>query len=114
MAEPGRLLGDRVEHRLELERRSADELEQLARGRLAIEMFALEIVEPLGAERGADPGPQERRLERPEQVVGRAHLDAPDGAVELVEAADDDDRQVRQSGIGLDRRERLRSRPCPA
>ena len=69
--------------------------------------FDLEVVEALARERGPDPGPEDLRVERLRQVVGGAHLDAAQDAVQLVDARDHDHRQVPQLLVRLDRRQRL-------
>ena len=65
------------------------------------------VAQPLLAERRRDPRPEDRRVDGLGEVVGGAHADAADDAVELVDAGDDDDRQVAQGRVGLERGERL-------
>ena len=62
-----------------------------------LERLALQVVQALPRHRGLDPGPQDLRVDGLGQVVGGAHLDAADDALELVDAGDDDDRQVAQA-----------------
>ena len=106
-AQPARRLGDDVEDDLQVERRAADDLEDLVRCRLSIEGLVLEVAQPLVAR---DAAIRARRIDGSygrARVVGGAHLDAADDAAEVVDVGDDDDRQGRQGRIGLDRREGL-------
>ena len=98
---------DRAEHDLPVERRARHDREHLVRRGLSLDGLALRVVQALAGERRRDPGPQDRRVHGLGQVVGRAHLEAADHAVELVDAGDDDDRDMAQGGIGGERGERL-------
>src|SRR6266487_3796893 len=59
-----------------------------------LEILLLEIVKALPRQPGVDPGPQQHRIERLRQVVFRAHLDAPDDALDVLKCGDHDDRRV--------------------
>ena len=79
-------------------------------GALAVDgpqVVALEVAQALGGQRGREAGLEDGGVERLGQVVGGAHLDAADDAVELVDGRDDDDRQVGDRLGGLDPAERL-------
>ena len=71
------------------------------------EQVAFVVAEPLLRQGRVHPGSKDLRIDRLGQVVGRAHLDAADHAVELVDARDHDDRQVAQPIGGPQRCERL-------
>src|SRR5207247_1335876 len=49
-----------------------------------LKIFLLEIVQALPRQPGMDPGPQQHRVERLRKVVFRAHLDAPDDALDVL------------------------------
>ena len=76
-----------------------------------LEVLELEVAQPLRRQRRIEARLQDGRLERLGQVVGRAHLDAADDARDVVHAGDDDDREVAQRRVGLDRLRGSRSRP---
>ena len=103
------LAGDQRRH---LGRQEPGELGPLAIDRrqeasLFLDRRAFEVAEPLLAHRGLDPGSEDLGRDGLGQVVGCAHLDAADDAVELIDPGDDDDRQVPQRVVGLERRQRL-------
>ena len=77
-------------------RDSSDRWRSIVASSVAARRLALEVVQPLLGQRRLDPGAQDLRVDRLGQVVGGAHPDAADDAVELVDAGDDDDRQVAQ------------------
>ena len=96
-----------VEHDLEVEHRAAHDREDLVVRGLPVDRLALRVVEALAGERARDPGLEDRRVDGLRQVVGGAHREAADDAVELVDAGDDDDRDVPQGRIRGERGERL-------
>ena len=65
------------------------------------------VPQPLVGEGRLDARLEQRRLDRAGKVVHRAHLDAADDAVEVVEPGHDDHRDRGEARIGLHRRERL-------
>ena len=79
---------DGVEDDLEVERGAAHDRQDLVRRGLPVDGLALGVVEPLPRERRRDPRLEDRRIDRLRQVVRRAHLEAPDDAVQLVDAGD--------------------------
>ena len=90
---------DGVEDDLEVERGAAHDRQDLVRRGLPVDGLALGVVEPLPRERRRDPRLEDRRIDRLRQVVRRAHLEAPDDAVQLVDAGDHDHRQVAQGRV---------------
>ena len=106
-AEARRRADGRIEHDLEVERRAAHDRQDLVRRRLPVDRRDLGVVQALAGERRRDPRLEDRGIDGLGQVVGGAHLEAADGAVQLVDAGDHDDRQVPQGRIVGDRRERL-------
>ena len=79
-------------------------------GALAVDrpqVVPLQVAQALRGQGGREPGLEDGRVERLRQVVGRAHLDAADDAVQLVDGRDHDDRQVAGGVGGLDPAEGL-------
>ena len=84
-AQAGGLFDDGGQHRIEVERGTVDDVEDLVRPRLAVDVVELGVAKALRGERCADPRPQDRPVERLGQVVRRAHLDAADDAGQLLD-----------------------------
>ena len=95
------------EDALEIERGPAHDGEEVVGRHLPVDRLALEVAQALLAERGRDPRSEDRRVDGLRQVVRRAHLDAAHHAVQFIDAGDDDDGQIEQRRIGLERRERF-------
>ena len=72
-----------------------------------LQVLDLEVAKPLCRQGRPDAGVEEGRLERLGQVVERTHLDAAHHARGVLEAGDDDDRQLAQDRVGLDLGQRL-------
>ena len=102
--EEGLALGRRDELR-DPRREEPGELRALAFHRR--EQPRIVVAQPLVGQACPDARLEQRRLDRPGQVVGGTHLDTPDDPVEVVEPGHDDHGDVCEGGIGLDRRERL-------
>ena len=66
-----------------------------------VEVLALQVTQPLGCQGGSQPRSQDRRIDRLGQIVERSELDAADDRVELLDGADDDDRQVGKRRVRL-------------
>ena len=79
----------------------------LAQHQLLLEIGPLQVAQALRPQRGAEPGPEERGIERLGQVVLRPHLDAAHRALDLVQGGDDDHRHVPQGGVALHLGQRL-------
>ena len=60
------------------------------------------VAQPLLLERGAEPSLEQHRVERLEQIVDRAELDAAHHAVHLVERRDHDHRKIAQTRLILE------------
>ena len=71
------------------------------------QQLALVVAQSFLGERRLDAGLEDLRIDGLRQVVGGAHPDAADDAVELVDARDHDDRHVAQRIVGLERGQRL-------
>ena len=67
----------------------------------------MEIAQALLGEGGFDPGTKDLRVDRFGQVVGRSQLDAAHDTVQLINAGDDDDRDLPQRFVGLHDGQRL-------
>src|SRR5215471_9042747 len=102
-------------HRLQIEYGPTDHLEQLACCRLllerllqvfsvcleAVEVVLLAIAPALFLETGADPRPQQHRVEWLRQIVLGSCLDAMDGTVHLRRSRDHDNRHHAQAYVRL-------------